>query len=131
MTALLYILPIAGLSALLLRGVRWWGALGYAVLMVFGLCAAVETLGLPRPIWTEPRPKEDLQVIAQYAEANVAVYVWVMTERGPVVYALPWREETAKAAQDAEKQGLPYVMDYDPMEPVFHPTPVPTDPPKQ
>lgn len=121
--------PAFVLAAAVLWRASWrWAAL-YAGLMAVSVLGAVEIMGASKPVWAEWRDMEDAEVIGAHYVPNVAIYVWVLRDE-PRVYRLPWSDKTAREMQQFAQQNIPYVMDYDQQDPVFHPMPQPPSPEK-
>jgi len=126
----LFLAPAFGLSLAIVWRQGWrWAAL-YAFLMTASLAGAVEMMGGPKPIWLEWRDTSEMQVLGAHYEPEVAIYVWVLTDK-PRAYVLPWSDENARKMQEAANGGIPYMLDYDHEDLEVHPMPVLPSPPKQ
>lgn len=80
---------LVGLSAYWLHSGNRVGMVAYAVVLVLGYFAMVETLGRPKPAAFELR-KGDQSIVSIVLDEPRAIHVLTMRDGQPRLYSLPW-----------------------------------------
>lgn len=152
MTGALIFAAIALLTGvyLLIVGRSWPACAMFAMLIIGVAGTGVESLGQPKPLWSEYPAPTEVTVLAYSLDEGRAIYLWVLIPGAPVplAYALPWSEqkaaqlhtagEAATAAHTALKgqlskaKGKPGELGTkDDEKSIFYPAPRAPNPPKQ
>lgn len=85
---------MVGLSAYWMHSRSRMGIISYAIVLLIGYSAMVETLGRPKPAVFELR-KGDLNIVAFVLDEPNAIHVLTTRKGKPRLYSLPWSLEEA------------------------------------
>lgn len=85
---------LVGLSAYWMHSHSRMGIFAYAVVLLVGYSAMVETLGRPKPAVFELR-QGDHKIVAIVLDEPNAIHVLIIRDAKPRLYSLPWSLEEA------------------------------------
>lgn len=119
---------MVGLSAYWMHSRSRMGVLSYAIVLLVGYSAMVETLGRPKPAVFELR-KGDLSIVAIVLDEPNAIHVLTTRSGKPRLYSLPWDLQQAIKLRKMNRPVLSF--DGTPFGPrTIHTPPPPRLPPK-
>ena len=85
---------------------RLTSALLFAAISALFLISVSESIGKPKPLWSEVHSLDQAIVLSVQPIYGEAIYLWVLRDGAslPTAYVLPWDMKTAQRLQDASRE---------------------------
>lgn len=82
---------------------RITSALFYVVISSMFLVSVSESIGRPKPTWSEVRSFDHAILISAIPVYESKIYIWLIPDGSdsPIAYVMPWTMETAQGLQNA------------------------------